>query len=184
MKQLCYLISILLVSLAITGCPSDNSGNKIQRDFHIENHYVRPEYIKCWYYLDEPMPLASEMPEYKEIVETLELIYPGHAYGLQVTYFNDQEETNRVSWIQFETFVDGQRYSAGGMVVPDDGGTGPKISKGPFANINLFHYVPYDLVGKTVTVDVWLEDESGVASEVYTFELYVQHRWIIYPTTE
>ena len=170
------LILVLAISLFCLGCPggSSNGGSdevEQHREFYIENHKIRAMFKPCWG-LNKPADggqvndvIEAEVEEYKTI------LHSGQGYTLQVGYYNDQDNTR---WIQFEVFVDGNRMSSAGRDFTIN------KHREDVAWITLFESLPYDYVDKEVTIDVWLEDVNGVASEVYTIEVEVE-RYIWFP---
>ncbi len=184
------LISALVISLISTGCPggSGGSSNKhVERDFYIESHEIVTVWRPCGFYgLDGGSGSADEILQEGDPAQSedfIHIIYPYNTYVLIVEYFNDQDNTE---WISLETFVDGKRWSSAGSLikgkyvksmVEEQEGHGKAV-------IDLVDRVPWNWVGKDVTFDVWLEDENGVKSEVYTIDVKVMPNiWYDKPTT-
>jgi len=160
-------LALLLVVSFCIGCPGGSDSDSVERNFYIESHEIKSVYKPC--FLD--VPLKEEKPLYEDDVY---ILYPRGSYVLFVDYFNDQDNTE---WIQFEIFVDGKRWSSRGSII-EHPKNGPKDDK-TIAYITLFETVPFTLEGKEVVVDVWLEDENGIQSEVYTFEVVVRQLWYL-----
>ncbi len=172
------LILVFAISLFCLGCPGGDGGsssdvNVEPRDFYIENHKVYALFMPCWS-LDQPMAEHQEELVEGRPSEDVEILRPGQKYLLEVEFYNDQDNTR---WIAFEVFVDGKRTSSSG-----EDFTITK-HKSNTARIMLFDRLPYNYVGRSVTIDVWLEDTNGVTSEVYTIDVKVE-RQIWYPPAE
>ena len=159
-----YIIGFLVVLLAIgaIGCPFDSNGSggkKAEpREFYITDYEITPVYHKCYILPDKPHIME----------DTTNILQPGMGYSLEVNYFNDYDNT---VWVAFEVIVDGERFSSAGSLVIDG-----------LAEIVLFHITPYQIEAKQVEVDIWLEDEDGIKSEVFTFDVLVAG--LSFPTTE
>ena len=197
-KKLSLLTLALSIALILTACPFDSGGgsnNKhVERDFYIEDYRIHGVFFWCYYGLDQPystngVPADAEAFDQTKIVTNPEIdlpeqeenkvyiLQPGRGYVLEVDYFNDQDNTE---WIAFEIFVDDKRHSSKGEQVYKKGKKVPKdeFEKGEgTASIVLFRSVPWQFEGKDVQIDVWLEDENGVKSEVFTFDVAVIQLW-------
>lgn len=171
-------------------CSNSGGGSKAEtRDFYIKDYQINNVWYYCYAYL-EPVPdhphdsgsastggyfeesAAEFTDELPELNRGMYIIQPGRGYSLKVEYFNDQEETNPVKWIAFEVFVAGERYTSSGHIVVFD-----KRVKENTAQILLFNPVPWYFEGKEVIIEVWVEDESGVKSEVLPIEVSVVSLW-------
>ena len=175
------MLVIMLVVGFCVGCPDNDNDSNVQRDFYIENHDVMGMWKPCGIYYSDA---SEEITESKaEVEEHMILLYPGSSYILSVDYYNDQVNT---TWIEFEIFVDGERWSSSGIVADYFGkkGSSQQEDGSGQARIILFDPVPYSFAGKEIQIDVWLEDENGVQSEVYSFDVRVIHlRYLNGPTS-
>lgn len=179
-KPLSYVFLILILSVFLLGCPLDNDGGSNssveEREFYIEDHQIMIAYYKCFNPLiDYPTDSGGGSDEILGPIkeDSRYILQPGRSYTLGLDHFNDHDNT---TWIQFEIFVDGERYSSSGViaVVKKYKHLGEKE-----LGILLFHSVPWGFEGKIIVIDVWLEDEDGVKSEVYTFEASVHSLWYL-----
>jgi len=184
---------VILAAVVVAGCPwdSDSGSGKQPREFYIEDYTISPIYYWCWYGLDQPhtggVPADAGAFEESE-VEVLDrvippetedgkmyIFQPGRGYQLTVEYFNDQDNT---TWVAFEIFVDGEKQSSSGAkIIPFRKEKEPEVEGEGSATILLLYMVPWNWEGKEVQVDVWVEDENGVKSEVFTFDVAVIQLW-------
>ena len=173
------LVIVLVMALVCVGCPDNSSNNKQveQREFYIESHEIYGVYYPCWA-LDQPQDSGgasykiSEDEVQKE--DEVYIIRPGSGYMVHLKYFNDHANTE---WVQFEIFVDGKRYSSSGSTLYPFFKKHAEPEQEGETYIELFRYTPWYLQGKEISVDVWLEDEEGIKSEVYTFDVSIINIW-------
>lgn len=172
-KKSFLIVALVVVSMLCAACPfdSNSSGSKAPpRDFYIESHEIYGVWRPCIYYSEDGGSGSDEIQEPVEEEDSASIVYAGHSYILHVEFFNDQVNTK---WIAFEVFVDGERVMASGSAIPGTFKQVPETEEGGMAWINLFNNVPWNWHEKEVVVDVWLEDENGVRSEIYTFDVVV-----------
>lgn len=197
MKKSFILLLVVSLTFALYGfsCSNSGGGSKAEpREFYIEGYQIKDVWYYCYgileptpdqpldsgggsapigaYYEESEPELQLTIPEegYEDV--KMYILQPGRGYSLVVQYFNDKEDTQRTSWVAFEVIVDGERYSSSGVtIIPSK-----KTQEGT-AQIILFNPVPWQLEGKEVMIDVWVEDETGVQSEVYSFQVAVYSLW-------
>ena len=176
-----YLVVVItLLCLIGVGCKSSGGGGDAveDREFYITDYSIEHIWYACWYPMDsgsgsegetfqqaDPEVESGDLPEYSD---SRYLLRVGGSYMLFVDHINDKDNT---AWLAYEIFVNGKRYRGAGIA------DSIYKSRDQLWAIVLFQHVPWDLRGKTVSVDVWFEDEDGVASEIYTFDLTITDWW-------
>ena len=174
---LALFISLFYIT-GFSGCDGNGNGNGnfgYERQFYIEDHQIFSMWRKCGIYAVEdeiqgPIPVEEEITNLQQ----------GYSYILAVDYFNDQDNTK---WIEFKILVNGEKWLTKGSVIQKYLKY-PESTDGKRTSIILIDPVPWDWVEQEIVVDVWLEDENGVQSEVYTFDLTVEAVWYAYPASE
>lgn len=170
------LVFAISISFLCLGCPDDNGGsNNVERDFYIEDYHIQAMWRPC-FGLDQPHAEGTDELTQPEFEDYNYILIPGRSYMLTIDYFNDQSNTR---WIAFDVYVDGERFSSSGAIAT----VGKKIVKivepEGSTSIVLFNYVPLNLEGRDIYVEVWLEDKNGVASEIFIFDIEVHQLYYI-----